>query len=112
MRHSDVFRGLILPRLGPKIENWENISEDDEGVKDTFEDCRDTCQNKSGCMQYVFREADQTCKTANDIRLGRHKDGQNGMKVTSGWVMDRVDVFVETMDANCLFDQAGWKLPN
>lgn len=114
MRHSDTFRSLVLPKIGTRVENWENSSEDDEGSADTFEDCRGACQNKPDCMQFVYYADDQTCKSSKVIKLGRRqgKHKQNGKKVISGWMTDRVDAFVETMDAECSNSETEWKLPD
>lgn len=91
------------------MEDWENVSEDDAGTKETFEACRQVCLDKAECLQFVFYQETQSCKTSNIIQVGhgRHREHQ----VVSGWIMERVDAFVRTMDRRCLQDPGDWILP-
>jgi hypothetical protein len=103
LRHSDVFRHLVLPKLGPKVEDWENLSSDDERSKESFEDCRSDCENRPSCIQFVFYHESQICKTSNKVTLGyqQKRDATCDKRATSGWVMDRVYGFVGDMEASC-----------
>ncbi|KAK6076857.1 hypothetical protein SCUP234_06926 [Seiridium cupressi] len=113
MRHGDVFRSLVRPKLAERVEDWQSISADDEGTKGTFEECRAACEDKPGCLQYLFHEDAHSCKISNRIRVGSSsiKDKDHSERIVSGWVIDRVDAFVADMDTRCLDFDVDWKLP-
>lgn len=90
MRHSDVFRGLILPQLSERLDDWDNLSmgteysaralaqlsagdqqlllpAEREAYK-SFEDCNAACSNKTDCMQFSYSAG--RCFTSTEVRQG------------------------------------------
>ncbi|ETS78937.1 hypothetical protein PFICI_08790 [Pestalotiopsis fici W106-1] len=114
IRYGDVFHHLIRPHITPRIENWDNECADDEGAMETFADCRQACQDKSQCFQYLYNPIDSSCKTSSVIKLGERqaKSTKPEASLVSGWLVDRVDDFMSTMDATCKSQSDAWKLPD
>ncbi|KAI1846248.1 hypothetical protein JX266_007773 [Neoarthrinium moseri] len=113
LRHRDVFHALMLPKLGYKVENWDNDSSDDEGPMETFEECQSHCSEMSDCLQFVFYEHERLCKTSSTIKTGhrRHESDADVKLAVSGWMMDRVESFIGALDAKCPNDVESWILP-
>ncbi|KAH8646237.1 hypothetical protein BX600DRAFT_477329 [Xylariales sp. PMI_506] len=109
LRHGDVFRNFVMPRLGSEVKEWDNMSADTQDPR-SMEDCRKLCQSRSDCYQFSFDRDTSTCKTSNKIKLGygaqRKGSSTKADSVTSGWMMDRVYDFVEEMDTSC--HSEGW----
>jgi uncharacterized protein len=101
-----VFRQYIVPQLGPLKGDWDNLSEDIKDEKSSLEECRSLCEADDDCVQFSI--AEETCKTSKVVRLGR-KSTAAPMGVNSGWMMDRVNKFMDDMDASC-WDQT-WIQP-
>lgn len=57
-------------------------------------------------MQYSYG---QGCRLSKVINLGYKHSGSHGGPITSGWMMDRVESFVNEMNTSC--DEQGWLLP-
>ncbi|KAI5862461.1 glycosyltransferase family 31 protein [Durotheca rogersii] len=105
LRHRDVFRSYVLPRISTEHSDWDNLSDHDEGTVGAFEECRQACENKPDCLQ--FSVADNTCKTSTALKLG-HRVSQTE-KVKSGWIAGRLKDYVQRMDAKC--GHKDWILP-
>jgi hypothetical protein len=101
LRHKDVFRHLVLPKLGPKSEYWDNLSSENEIVQESFKECEVFCKSKADCLQFAFRS--QTCKISTTVKLGHpmHGEEKDEVTVTSGWLMDRVATFIDDLDSRC-----------
>jgi hypothetical protein len=87
---------------------------DDEGDKDSYVDCRLACESRSDCVQFTFNDSGGKCRTSNIIKLGQAISAtidSSGTTLTSGWLVDRVNVFVEEMDSWCQDHEGYWKLP-
>jgi hypothetical protein len=65
-------------------QDWENLSDKEEGKLASIEECRSLCVEQPKCMQYSL-DQDRTCRTRMEPRLGRAMRG-----VSSGWVFDRI----------------------
>ncbi|KAF7534080.1 hypothetical protein G7054_g6522 [Neopestalotiopsis clavispora] len=113
IRYGDVFHQLIRPQITPRIENWDNESADDESPRETFADCRQACQDKSQCFQYVYNPTDSSCKTSSVVKLGERqaKSTKPEERLVSGWLVDRVDDFMGTMDETCESQTNAWVVP-
>ncbi|ORY55106.1 uncharacterized protein BCR38DRAFT_357312 [Pseudomassariella vexata] len=107
MRHADVFRQYILPRIVPEHADWDNLSEHDHGFSNSLDDCRRICELEDDCVQ--FSRSGRTCKTSSVLRLGHERSETAVERVTSGWLMDRVYAFVEDMESTCTNED--WVLP-
>ncbi|KAL1636582.1 hypothetical protein SLS56_001167 [Neofusicoccum ribis] len=107
IRHLDVFERFVagLVRVSERA-NWDNLSPDGlsveewpEGVKSARE-CRRVCEEEmEDCVQWLF-VVDGTCRTGTAVRLGEaveEVDGE-GVWITSGWVVERIDKFVKDME--------------
>lgn len=114
IRYSDVFRQLVQPQLYPRMENWDNQSEDEEGTKETFADCRQACQDDLECFQFMYNPTDSSCKTSATVKLGEKQDRHTKAeeRVVSGWMVDRAVKFAKAMDATCKSQSDEWKLPD
>ncbi|RYP78935.1 hypothetical protein DL770_006803 [Monosporascus sp. CRB-9-2] len=119
LRHGDVFRHFVLPKLQTEIEDWDNESTDEQHDAESIRspaDCRRVCEGQPECVQFSLKG--QSCRMSNVIKLGhehRHqrKEGKNPIsssngkeekeeqRVMSGWLVDRVAAFVDEMDASC-----------
>ncbi|KAK3678254.1 hypothetical protein LTR78_001549 [Recurvomyces mirabilis] len=101
IRHKDIFTNLVMPQMMSPRTDWDNLSDKEEGVLGSLEDCRRRCQEQSECRQYSL-DADQMCRTRVDPRLGKAvKD------LRSGWIEDRIVDFQRNM-APC--GSEGWPL--
>ncbi|ETS78013.1 hypothetical protein PFICI_10075 [Pestalotiopsis fici W106-1] len=104
LRHSDVFRHLVMPKLRSHLDDWDNLSSDKES-SDTLQGCRSACEKQPNCFQFSFRNHTQTCKTSSVVKLGRQQKQRDGdaieEHITSGWIIDRVEAFAAEMDTYC-----------
>ncbi|KAI1442148.1 glycosyltransferase family 31 protein [Annulohypoxylon stygium] len=107
LRHRDVFRYYVLPRLSSEHDNWDNLSENDQSDVTSFEGCRSTCESQPDCMQFSF--SGDSCKTSTALRLGHKASGDTSEPMKSGWAVDRIKSYVERMDATC--SNENWTLP-
>lgn len=91
LRHKDVFREYILPRMADSRTDWDNESDGEEGVL-SFQDCRSKCEATDNCRQFsVDREG--VCRIRSDPRLGKASQGAE-----SGWIQDRIAKFEQGME--------------
>ncbi|KAI0830457.1 glycosyltransferase family 31 protein [Hypoxylon sp. FL0890] len=107
IRHRDMFRSYILPRLSSERVDWDNLSDVDESDITSFDDCRSACENQPDCRQFSFTA--QSCKTSTALKLGHQVPSDSADRVKSGWMMERVKDYVESMDASC--GDESWILP-
>lgn len=91
LRHKDVFKRYVLPRMSALQVDWDNESDDDEGSVGSIEACRDRCEALADCKQFTLDD-DGHCKTRTDPRLGKAAQG-----VRSGWIQDRMLQFERDM---------------
>ncbi|KAK3697124.1 hypothetical protein LTR37_017620 [Vermiconidia calcicola] len=84
LRHHDFFAQYTIPRMVTPKTDWDNVSDQNEAVVETFEDCRQLCEKDSGCKQYSLREGG-VCRMSYAPSLGTKADG-----VRSGWMVDRM----------------------
>ncbi|KAH8649130.1 hypothetical protein BX600DRAFT_517523 [Xylariales sp. PMI_506] len=106
LRHGDVFRNLVLPKIAPVRESWNNLSADEESSKKSIEACRQACRSQSTCIQFSYEEGTQTCKVSTVLKLGH---AETKKRVTSGWMMDRIEAFAAEMESQC--HGQDWQLP-
>ncbi|RYP68810.1 hypothetical protein DL771_006428 [Monosporascus sp. 5C6A] len=110
LRHADIFRYFVLPKIQPEIADWDNLSADEQNSESgTLADCRSVCENQSDCVQFSL--TGRTCRTSKVVKLGhdRRQQGLASERVSSGWMMERVAAFVNDMDASCQGED--WMLP-
>ncbi|KAI3327861.1 glycosyltransferase family 31 protein [Xylariaceae sp. AK1471] len=105
LRHKDVFFNYLLPQLATKRAEWDNHSDKEQTTESSFEGCRKACESQPDCMQ--FSVSGYTCKTSTALKLGRTASA--AAQVTSGWMLDRVDAFIERMESTC--NGKDWVLP-
>jgi hypothetical protein len=89
------------------LDNWDNVSSDEQDMKSSFDECKEACQGQQHCLQFVFDGSTSKCKTSKTLKVG--KRAELAERVASGWLMDRVDVFLKDMDASCHGEK--WVLP-
>ncbi|KAH8198317.1 hypothetical protein TruAng_007519 [Truncatella angustata] len=106
LRHKDVFRQYIFPQLAPLKADWDNVSDEVRNEKSSLEECRSICEADDECVQFSISE--EICRTSKIVKLGQ-KSNTGSMQTNSGWMMDRVNQFMEDMDASC-WDQT-WIQP-
>jgi hypothetical protein len=75
-------------------DGWDNLSDQDEGMVASVDECRSRCIKQPDCIQYS-RNQDQLCRTCGGPRLGKAMQG-----VTSGWIENRITDFEKGM-AQC-----------
>ncbi|KAI2467312.1 glycosyltransferase family 31 protein [Annulohypoxylon bovei var. microspora] len=107
LRHRDVFRHYVLPRLSSEHADWDNLSEVDQSDVSSFETCRSTCESQPDCMQFSY--SGNSCKTSTALRLGHQVPRDTSEPMKSGWVVNRIKGYVERMDASCSHET--WTLP-
>ncbi|KAI1813815.1 hypothetical protein GGS20DRAFT_452930 [Poronia punctata] len=105
IRHRDVFFNYIMPRLAAERAEWDNHSDKEQPTVSTFKACRETCEKDPACMQ--FSVSGYACKTSTALRLGRRVSAAEQVK--SGWMLDRIDPFIERLDSQC--QGKDWVLP-
>ncbi|XXG97372.1 hypothetical protein Hte_003671 [Hypoxylon texense] len=98
LRHRDVFRFYLLPRISSQHDGWDNLSDVEQSEVHSFDECRRTCESQPDCLQFSF--LGESCKTSTAIRLGHEGFGDTA-QVKSGWVVDRIKDYTERMDASC-----------
>ncbi|KYG41775.1 glycosyltransferase family 31 protein [Acidomyces richmondensis BFW] len=84
LRHKDIFTNFIMPQMMTPRNDWENLSDKEEGKLASVAECRARCIEQPDCRQYSL-DQDQMCRTRVDPRLGRAARG-----FTSGWIEDRI----------------------
>ncbi|KXJ90730.1 hypothetical protein Micbo1qcDRAFT_120000 [Microdochium bolleyi] len=118
-RHGDLFKYAIRPNLKSERADWDNVSDEADDEAKTVDVCRTACTVKPECLQWSF--VDGKCKTAKAVRLGyttkkpqgssTSTNGAGGQPAAvSGWMLDRIDNFIKTMDMSCATEKA-WALP-
>lgn len=105
LHHQDMFKTYIMPNLTKEREDWDAQPDDkaSEDVDMTKSKCKALCEGHSGCMQYAF--GPKGCATGGVPRMGQPAQG-----VTSGWLFDRVEKWVEKMDQSC--SNPDWTTPS
>ncbi|KAH8668754.1 hypothetical protein BX600DRAFT_510819 [Xylariales sp. PMI_506] len=98
LRHKDVFKQYVLPQLAEERPNWDNLADIVAMEHATAEGCRAICEYQPDCVQWSL--TGHTCKLGGIIKLGRTKPETSRM--TSGWMMDRVQAFMDSQDASCV----------
>ncbi|KAB2576531.1 hypothetical protein DBV05_g4800 [Lasiodiplodia theobromae] len=111
MRHYHVFEEFVAPyvRVSEKA-NWNNFSPDilqpamvkELGQETGKEGCKKACEKLERCIQWswVKDRGDGVCRTAEVMRRGEVPDETdwNGVEMTSGWIVERVDEFMRRME--------------
>jgi len=134
LKHADVFKGYIYPSLSKERSAWDSYSVDKafsndvlkgEEVYSSFEACKSACERNTRCLQFSYRTS--KCLVSSEVRLGRASTLQcseystaasrcekmeepaamTGGAVRSGWIVDRLEVYMRTMDLTC-DDRIGW----
>ncbi|CAJ2512002.1 Uu.00g076270.m01.CDS01 [Anthostomella pinea] len=105
MRHYDIFRNYIQPRLRSERSDWDNLSEKEQTSESSFKACRDACQSQQDCLQ--FSVSGYSCKTSTALKLGHKSSAEE--QVASGWMLDRIEDFTKRMDAACV--DRDWIMP-
>jgi hypothetical protein len=80
-----------MPQMMSPREDWENLSDIEEGQLASVDECKSKCIEQPECRQYSF-DADGMCWTRVDPRLGKA-----GRGISSGWIVDRIRNFQERM---------------
>lgn len=106
LRHKDVFTHYILPQLSAERSDWDNHADTEVTTASSFMACRSACERDSTCMQ--FSVSGYTCKTSTSLKLGRRPASTE--KVKSGWMMDRIDAYVDRLESTCTSSR-DWILP-
>ena len=83
-----------MPQMMVLRNGWDNLSDQDEGMLASVDECRSRCIVQPGCVQYSLSQ-DQLCRTCGNPRLGKATQG-----VASGWIEDRISDFEQSM-AQC-----------
>ncbi|KAF2638371.1 hypothetical protein P280DRAFT_404905 [Massarina eburnea CBS 473.64] len=111
LRHRDIFKDYVYPKIGASVANWDNMSADKEynahdhsSSKDPFESnawksfqhCHAMCESKKDCVQFAYDSG--SCSISNAFRLGYAKPTE---RVQSGWMTDRVDDLFLRMEGKC-----------
>lgn len=99
LRHKDVFRQYVFPQLGQTRADWDNLSGDVQDESSTQDECRLLCEADTECVQWSV--TDKTCKTSKIVKLGRNSTSEATEPRSSGWMMDRVQAWMEEMDNSC-----------
>ncbi|KAI2616336.1 glycosyltransferase family 31 protein [Hypoxylon sp. NC1633] len=107
LRHRDVFRFYVLPRISSEAADWDNLSDVDQSEVISFDACRSVCENQPDCLQFSF--SGQSCKTSTTLILGHQIPEGADERVKSGWVIERVKDYTERMDKSC--GRKDWVLP-
>lgn len=104
--HRDVFDNFVRPFLVPEVDAWENQSADNvtrENMTDapieSFVECRLACEKSDSCIQLAW-SMDRGCRHEKRLKFGRPQDGsqaEGASRVTSGWIMDRVNKYVDDL---------------
>ncbi|KAF2499401.1 hypothetical protein BU16DRAFT_454851 [Lophium mytilinum] len=109
LRHRDVFKGLVLPRLPAARRGWDNmwwnLEREEQEAWFSFTQCRTLCESLAKCRQFAY--AVGKCEISDELTLGYETvKGVNWLKsqmpdVTSGWVVKRFPEYVKKMDLSC-----------
>ncbi|RMY61124.1 hypothetical protein D0865_01153 [Hortaea werneckii] len=91
LRHKDVFTDFVMPQMMSPRNDWENLSDQEEGIVASVDDCRARCIAQPDCRQYSL-DPDGMCRTRVDPRLGK-----TGRGIQSGWIEDRIVDFQRGM---------------
>ncbi|KAI3341426.1 hypothetical protein F4824DRAFT_313038 [Ustulina deusta] len=108
-RHGDIFRELVFPQMKDQISYWDNLSSDVQSENASFAECRRICESQADCVQFSL--ASHTCKTSSSAKLGKGQSNEQqwNAPVDSGWILKRVESFMEKMEASC--SGSRWVMP-
>lgn len=91
--HRDTFKRYALPNMTSERKNWDNSPDwlypDTVGIK--MSECQKICQANSTCKAYSTSASG--CSIGTEPRFGQKKTG-----VTSGWMTQRIEKWVKTME--------------
>lgn len=110
LRHRDIFRDMIRPKLASSIQEWDNMADKEYNAHDhasseniyernawkSFDHCRSLCDEKDDCVQFSFDAG--SCSISSTLRLGYARPGE---RIRSGWMLDRVDDLFRNLDDKC-----------
>ncbi|GME25210.1 hypothetical protein GTA08_BOTSDO03476 [Neofusicoccum parvum] len=102
LRHRDVFAHVVAPQISGEKDNWDNLSDGFEETPQEYslQGCREACAQRVDCVQYLFSPG--RCQTDKVIRLGQagsERDPVNlGQDTTSGWVVERINAFIQSVE--------------
>lgn len=128
LRHADVFKGHIYPSLSRERSEWHSYSINTafsnkvlkgEEMHSSFEACKSACERNTRCLQFSHRTS--KCLVSSEVRLGRafilqcsgystaasrcekmeEPAAMTGGAVRSGWIVDRLEKYMSTMDQTC-----------
>jgi len=98
LHHRDLFKSFQRPEMtAHEKPNWNSAPPHDVDT----DDCRQFCQLDSDCLTYTV--GPEGCTIGKGLRLGQYKPG-----FTSGWMLDRIDAAVASLDS-CT--GSGWVAP-
>ncbi|SMY27544.1 unnamed protein product [Zymoseptoria tritici ST99CH_1A5] len=101
IRHRDIFKSYVLPRIQQPRTSWNNQPRREghrmkdsktENASDLLE-CEAICERDASCMQYTLHDG-KDCETISSVILGEEADG-----FESGWMLERIMKNMEDPDA-------------
>ena len=89
LRHKDVYREYILPRVQQSRWDWDNHCDVDQGPVHSLNKCRAICEAIDACVQYQL-DIELRCRTTSMPNMGEWSRG-----VDSGWIYERMQKFYD-----------------
>ncbi|KAI0164758.1 hypothetical protein GGR57DRAFT_450485 [Xylariaceae sp. FL1272] len=90
-RFRDIFNSVVLPKLKPRVEDWDNLSSGmeysevimskegaaldqvEQEAHLSFDHCQDACLSKAACLQFSYNQKG-VCFISNEVKLGHEID--------------------------------------
>ncbi|KAI5370446.1 hypothetical protein Slin15195_G013210 [Septoria linicola] len=105
-KRRDIFLHYLYPQMrkGPR-DLWDNNCQENLGEHPSFDACRRSCEGRLDCLQYRYDRSTKQCFVHDKVQLG---DTAPASSWRSGWMMDRIDQFIE--NAPACNERKDWKL--
>ena len=103
---ADLFREFVRNKLPAEFDDWDNLSKDAKKPASSFQACTKLCEADEGCFQYSYDG--EKCGLGHSIHLGQLKKKKDKQKWKSGWLLPRINDWVEKQPGcNPEFPQIG-----
>lgn len=85
-----------MPRMRFPQDDWDNQSTEVLEDARTQDACRAACEGDHACVQWMFDSTTETCKVADNPRLG---EASLGSGIHAEWIFNRVERWRDALPA-------------
>ena len=106
LEHRDVFKNFVWSNIAQRKNSWSNLSPTmvQNTAGSTFEGCRTLCETSEGCLQ--FASSRLGCSISDSAVML----GEPASDVTSGWMLNRIQRWIDDLDEDDCAGFEGWPI--